>query len=115
MKNLITSFVLLVTSAAALDTTKYASAATVAVTNSSFTNVTCPLAKAHIIQVYIKPSSTAQAFTVRLVDTTTIEVPSGGYFTLRIVDQLDLAQVVFAVQTSTGAANLQVVAFRESK
>ncbi len=115
MKKLITLLTLLATSAVALDTTKYASAATVAVTNSAYTNVTCPLSRAHIIQVYIKPSSTAQAFTVRLVDTTTVEVPSGGYFTMRIVDQLDLAQVVFAVQTASSSANLQVVAFRESK
>lgn len=100
---------------AQLTIANYVRSATVAVNNSSPTNVTCPLANAAVIQVYIKPSSTAQVYTITFPNAETIEVPSGQIFTMRIVDRLAASQVVFAVQTATSSANLQVIAFRETK
>lgn len=100
---------------AQLTIANYVRSSTVAVTNGSATNITCPLANAAVVQVYIKPSSSAQVYTIILPNAETIEVPSGQIFTMRIVDKLSSGQVIFAVQTATSSANLQVIAFRESK
>lgn len=100
---------------AQLTIANYVRSSTVAVTNGSPTAITCPLANAAVVQVYIKPSSTAQIYTITFPNGDAVEVPSGQIFTLRIVDRLSAGQTVFSVQTATGAANLQVIAFRETK
>lgn len=91
---------------------------TVSVTNSSYTAIPCPLARANVIQVYIQPSSTAQVFSIRQAGcaaaSCTIEVPSGNAFQLRSTSaRFATTDTVFTVQTATGAATLQVVAFSD--
>ena len=90
-------------------------ASTVNVTNGSYTAVTTPLDGATTIQVYIRPSSTAQAFTVKLPNDTTIEVPSGNSFTVsfKAPTGIGTSDTLFSVQTGTGSAVLQVVAWRD--
>lgn len=115
MKTKLLALSLLCFSALGVDFSKLISARTVAVINTSTTNIQCPLEGATVIQVYIRPSSTAQVFTVTLTDTSTIEVPSGATFTLRSATSLKVNEVCFSVQTATGSANLQVVGIKESK
>jgi hypothetical protein len=98
-----------------LDMTRYTSASSVAVNNSTMTQVRCPLEGATMIQVMIKPSSTAQILTIQNADTSTFEVASGASFNLRVSQGMAYNQVIFSAQTATSSAVLQVVAFKEAK
>ncbi len=95
-----------------LDVTKYMSATIVTVNNSTTTQIRCPLEGAQMIQVYIRPTSTAQAYTITLNDGSTVEVASGGYFTMQVPDKLTVNQSLFLVKTASGSAALQVLAIR---
>lgn len=99
----------------ALDLTRYVSARSVSITNTVATPIYCPLEGATVVQVYIKGSSTAQIYTLTLADTTTVEVPSGNTFTLRVSQGMNATNVIFSAQTATSAAVLQVVGFKEMK
>jgi hypothetical protein len=98
-----------------LDLTQYVSARAIAITNTITTPIYCPLKDATTVQVYIRPSSTAQIFTLTFPDNTTVEVPSGNNFTLRISAGMKVTDVIFSAQTATSGAVLQVVGFKEQK
>lgn len=98
-----------------IDLNRYASSTIVNVNNTNNAPVLCPLEGARMVQVYIRASSTAQAYNVTLNDGSIVEVPSGGYFTLQITDGINASQQVFRVQTSTSSAVLQVLAFRNTR
>ena len=96
-----------------LDLTRETGASTVSVINSSFTTIGCPLGRANFVQVFIKTSSTAQIFTVRNTNGSTVEVPSGSTYELGpLRGELAAGQALFDVETADGAATLQVIAQR---
>lgn len=97
----------------ATDLTRLYSARAITVTNTGLTSVYCPLHGATVVQVYIRPSSSAQIFTLTLPDGTSVEVPSGNTFTVRVAAGLLITDKLFDVQTATGTAVLQVVGFKE--
>jgi len=99
----------------AADLRQLVSARAVAVSNSTNTPIYSPLEGATTVQVYIRPSSTAQIFTVTLPDGTTAEVPSGNSFTFRFGTTLKATDQLGTVQTATGAAVLQVIGFKETR
>lgn len=104
---------LLALSALAADLRTLVSARAISITNTGATPIFSPLEGATAVQVYIRPSSSAQVFTLTLVDGTTVEVPSGNTFTLRVGASLRLSDRLFNAQTATSTAVLQVVGFRE--
>lgn len=91
--------------------------------STSDTAITCPsVNKATFVQIYIRPTSTAQVYTVTLLNAAgtadsakTIEIPSGGYFNFRVADSVTTTQTLFFVKTASSGAVLQVIAFKESK
>lgn len=89
------------------------SATTVAVNNSTFTSLTCPLDRANFVQIMIAASGTAQVFTFRHTDGSTVSVPSGGSYEIGpLRGELTNGQAIGAVQTATGSTNVQVIAQR---
>lgn len=95
------------------DLTKVVSARTISVTNGSQTDILCPLPGARMVQVFIPPSGTDQVYTITLEDTTTVEIPSGGIFTLRSKQKMKASDRVFQIQTATGTTDLQVIGMSE--
>ena len=108
-----TLLLLLVLPLAAADLTKVVSARTISVTNGSQTGILCPLDGARMVQVFIPPSGTEQVYTVTLEDTTTVEIPSGGIFTLRSKQKIKASDRVFQIQTATGTTDIQVIGMSE--
>lgn len=91
------------------------SAAAIEVNSSTATTISCNLGNTTTVQMYIRPSSSAQVFTLALPNGTTVEVPSGGTLTLRSAQNLQAGDTIGTVITGTGAATLQVIFFRETK
>lgn len=90
-------------------------ATTFNVNQSSDTAITCPLGGARMVQVYIRPTSTQQAFTITLPSGGTIEIASGQAFCYRFAEPVDTSEPLGTVRTATGSAVLQVVAMREDR
>lgn len=108
-------FSLFVVYAFAADLRTLVSARAVSVNNTTQTPIFSPLEGATTVQVYIRPSSTAQVFTITFPNGTAAEVPSGNSFTFRFGTTLRAIDQLGTVQTATGAAVLQVVGFRETR
>ena len=97
------------------DVAKLVSARSVSISVSGVTPIYCPLEGATAVQVYIKPSSTAQIFTLTFPNGTTAEIPSGNSFTLRVGVPMSTRDILFSAQTASSSAVLQVVGFKETK
>lgn len=99
----------------AVDLRNIINAQALTVSNTTNTPVRAQLQGATSVQMYIRPSSTAQIFTVTLADTTTIEVPSGASYTLRSATPFSSSDQICTIQTATSSAVLQVISTREIK
>lgn len=86
---------------------------TYSINNTSQVDINNPLPGARTVQVYIRPSSTEQVYTLTLPDGGTIEIGAGGSFTIKSEKPINTQEPMFSVQTGTGAAVLQVVALKD--
>jgi hypothetical protein len=101
--------------AKATDTRLFVSAQALAINTAPAVPIIAQLNNTTTVQMYIRGSSTAQIFTVTLVDGTTIEVPSGATLTLKFASNLLAADRIGTVVSATGACVLQVISIREVK
>lgn len=89
----------------------------IAVNNSTWSAIPCPLHRAKFVQVMIKPSGTAQIFTLR--DPTTlrsVEIPSGGSYEAYLSNPgCQGGQTLWELQTATGATTAQVIGQKEGR
>ena len=112
---LVAALLLLSLSCLAVNINQFASAQAITVNNSTATAIAAGIANTTTVQMYIRPSSTAQIFTLTFPNGTAVEVPSGATLTLRLGTNLVAGDAIGTVLTATGSAVLQVIYFREVK
>lgn len=82
-------------------------------TDSAFSDLTNPLDKANFIQILVSPNSIEQIFTFRHTNGTTIVVPEGGSYEIGpLRAEIPGGQSIGAIQGSSGAFDVQVIAQR---